>query len=107
MESQRETMRAQQEKIRAVRKAMMAAAFAENYNEEVVRAKALEVAKLEAELTVQRLKAVAEVQPALSKEQLEKILNPSAQMAPMGDGQGPNSRLNRPPGGPPPRRDPQ
>lgn len=110
MESQRETMRAQQEKIRAARKAMMTAAFADDYNEAAVRAKALEVAKLEAELTVQRLKAVAEVQPALSKEQLKKILNPPpAQMAPGGDGQRPNRRMNRPPGGdlPPPRRDPQ
>jgi Spy/CpxP family protein refolding chaperone len=117
MESQREMMRAQQEKIRAARKAMMTAAFAEDYKEDVVRAKALEVAKLEAELTVQRLKAIAEVQPALSKEQLDKILNPQPPqgMGPGGDGPRPNRRQNRPPGDsrdggnlpPPPQRDPQ
>jgi len=117
MESQRETMRAHQEKIRVARKAMMTAAFAADYKEEVVRAKALEVAKLEAELTVQRLKAIAEVQPALSKEQLDKILNPQPPqgMGPGGDGQRPNRRPNRPSGDsrdggnlpPPPQRDPQ
>lgn len=117
MEAQREKMRGLQEKIRDARKAMMTAAFAEDYNEKKVRAKALEVAKLEADMTVLRLKAVAEVQPALSKEQLEKILNPQPPqgMGSGGDGQRPNRRGNRPPDGPrdgdaaprPPKRDPQ
>lgn len=117
MESQRETMRGMQEKIRDARKAMMTAAFATDYKEDVVRAKALEVAKLEADVTVMRLKAIAEVQPALSKEQLEKITNPQPpQGLGVGEGQRPNNRrANRPPGEPrggdetprPPKRDPQ
>jgi Spy/CpxP family protein refolding chaperone len=117
MESQREKMRGLQEKIRDARKAMMTAAFAEDYKEKVVHAKALEVAKLEADMTVLRLKAIAEVQPALSNEQLEKIMNPPPPqgLGPDRDGPRPNRRGNRPPGGPrdgddmpqPPKRDPR
>lgn len=114
MEAQREKMREFQEKIRDARKAMMAAAFAEDYKEETVRAKALEVAKLEADLTVMRLKTIADVQPALSKEQVEKILNPQPpqRMQPGDNDQRPNRRPNRRSAGPPnddarPPRDPQ
>lgn len=115
MESQREKMRETQEKIRDARKALMTAALANDFKDDVVRAKALEVAKLEADVTVLRLKALSEVQPALSKEQLEKIMNPQPPqgMGPGGDGPRPNNR--RAPNGPrpgdempqPPKRDPQ
>jgi Spy/CpxP family protein refolding chaperone len=76
LESQRETMRDLQEKIRDARKALMTAALAEEYKDDTVQTRALAVAKLEAEVSVRRLKILAEVQPALSKAQLEKILNP-------------------------------
>lgn len=114
MEAQREKMRGLQEKIRDARKALMTAALADDFKETVVQAKAMEVAKLEADVTVLRLKALAEVQPALSKEQLEKLMNPQPPqgMGPGGDGQRPNRRANRPlrdgdemPQ--PPKRDPQ
>ena len=101
MESQREKMRGLQEKIRDARKALMTAALADEFKDEVVKAKALEVAKLEAEMSVLRLKAFSEVQPALSKEQLEKVLNP-----PPPQGMGPDDGGNRPPnrnGNRPPR----
>lgn len=104
MEAQREKMRGLQEKIRDARKALMKAALADDFKEEVVKARALDVAKLEAEVTVMRLKAVAEVQPALSKEQLEKILNP-----PQPRGLGPDDGNNRPAnrrGNRPPRNGP-
>ena len=91
MESQREKMRGLLEKIRDARKALMTAALADEFKDEVVKAKALEVAKLEAEMSVMRLKAFSEVQPALSKEQLEKILNP-----PPPQGMGPDDGGNRP-----------
>jgi Spy/CpxP family protein refolding chaperone len=90
--SQREKMRGLQEKIRAARKALMTAALADEYQDEVVNAKALEVAKLEAEVLVLRLKTLSEVQPALSKEQLDKILNP-----PPPQGLGPDDGGNWPP----------
>ncbi len=101
MESQREKMRGLQEKIRDARKALMTAALTDEFKDEVVKAKALEVARLEAEMSVLRLKAFSEVQPALSKEQLEKILNP-----PQPQGMGPDGGGNRPPnrnGNRPPR----
>jgi Spy/CpxP family protein refolding chaperone len=103
MEAQREKMRGIQEKIRAARKALMTAALAEDFKEETVQAKALEVAKLESELTVVRLKALAEVQPALSQEQLDKLVNfqPQPGLAPGGNDQRPsNRRMNRPMNGP-------
>lgn len=118
METHRETLRGHQEKMRDARKALMNAALAEDFKEDVVHAKALEVAKLEADLTVMRLKALAEVQPALTKEQLEQLTNPQPHpgLAPGGNRPGPNNRrLNRSTGGGPddeamprpPRRDPQ
>jgi len=115
MESQREKMRGLQEKIREARKALMTAALADEFKDEVVKAKALEVAKLEAEVSVMRLKAFSEVQPALSKEQLEKILNPPQPqgMRPDGGNRPPNRNGNRPPRAldteplPPPQNHPQ
>ncbi len=101
MESQREKMSGLQEKIRDTRKALMTAALAAEFKEDAVKAKALEVAKLEAEVTVLRLKALSEVQPALSQEQVEKLLNP-----PQPRGLGPDDGGNRPPnrnGNRPPR----
>ena len=102
MEANREKNRADMEKIRNARKALNKAAFEGDFKEDVVRAKALEVAKLEAELTVMRLKALSEVQPALSQEQLDKIINPPQMQPQQGsnpDGENPrsgNRRLNRP-----------
>lgn len=75
MRSQREKMRDLQEQIRKARQALMKQALTEDFKEEVVKAKAVEVAKLEAEVAVLRLKALAEVEPALSEEQMERILN--------------------------------
>lgn len=85
MEANREKNRETMEKIREARKALNKAAFEADFKENVVRAKALEVAKLEAEATVMRLKALSEVQPALSQEQLDKIMNPP-QMQPQQGG---------------------
>lgn len=119
MEAQREKIRTTTEKIRDARKAMLTTAFADEFKEEVVRAKAQEVAKLEAELSIMRLRAIAEVQPALSKEQIERLTNPPVILG--GDrenrNQPPrlNNRRNRPgvepregeDGPRPPRRDDQ
>lgn len=102
MEAQREKMHDLQEKIRDARKALMKAALAEEFKDDVVKAKALEVAKLEAEVSVLRLKAFAEVHPALSPEQLEKILNPP-QPRGMGPDEGGNRPANRRTNRPPPQ----
>lgn len=121
LEANREKTRTSMEKIRDARKALNQAALGEEFKENVVRAKALEIATMEAELTVMRLKALSEVQPALSTEQLEKIMNPPQLQPQQGgnpDGQNPNPnnrRMTRPrpvsdgENNPPqqPKRDPQ
>jgi len=99
MMAEREKLREMADKIAAARKALMTMALTEDFNEAAVRAKALEIAKLESELMVIRLKALSEVQPPLSKSQLERIL-----AAPQPGGFGQRPAPNRPPGGerPPP-----
>jgi Spy/CpxP family protein refolding chaperone len=105
-DANREKTRATMEKIKDARKDLNKAAFGEEFNEKNVHAKALEVAKLEAELTVARLKTLAEIQPALSQEQLDKIMNPP-QMQPQQSGNADrentrpgNRRPNSPPSSP-------
>ncbi len=118
MKSQRERMQGIQEKIRAARKELLKASLAESFDEEVVRAKALVVAKLEADLTVLRAKAISQVQPPLSDEQIEQIMNPPPQdrfQPGNGEPRPGDRRGNRPPRGPrdggdqprPPKPDPQ
>jgi Spy/CpxP family protein refolding chaperone len=94
MASQRETMRDLQEKIRIARRELLKASLAEKFDEDMVRSKALAVAKLEAELTVLRAKAISQVQPPLSEEQIEQIMNPPPQdrMRPGADEPRPDDR---------------
>jgi Spy/CpxP family protein refolding chaperone len=92
MQSQRDKMRGIEEKIREAHKELLKASLAEDFNEDVVREKALQVAKLDAELSVLRARALSKVQPPLSGEQIEKILNPPV----------PRRGMDGPPDGPPP-----
>jgi Spy/CpxP family protein refolding chaperone len=101
MEDQREKMRDLEEKTRDARKELIAAGLAEKFDEEAVRQKALGVAKLEAETTVIRAKALSKVKPPLSAEQIEQIKNPPA----FNPGENrfqpaPARRTDRAPGGP-------
>jgi Spy/CpxP family protein refolding chaperone len=103
LSSQRDEMRELQEKIRDTRKALMKISFAEEFDEAAIRAKAMEVAKLEAEVTVLRARAMSKVQPPLSPKQIEQIINPPPMQrlenAPRGPR--PDARPgNRPPRGP-------
>lgn len=115
MESQRDSMRSLEGKIRGARQALMKASLAEKFDEDMIRAKALEVGKLEAELAVLRAKAMSKMQPPLSEEQIERISNPPPprEMDVPPDGPRPGPRQNqRPPPGPrdrpvPPQPDPQ
>lgn len=99
---QREEMRVIQEQMRTARKALLQASFADKFDEDLVRTKALAVAKLEAELTVLRAKAMSQVQPPLSDEQIEKIMNPPQDRVQPRDGEPrPGERRgDRPPRGP-------
>ena len=76
MESQRDQMRSLEGKIHAARQDRMKASLAEKFDEDTVRAKALEVGKLDAELSVLRARAMSKVQPPLSAEQIERISSP-------------------------------
>jgi Spy/CpxP family protein refolding chaperone len=103
MESQRDSMRKLEGKIRDARQALMKASLAENFDEDTVRTKALKVGKLEAKLAVLRAKAMSKMQPPLSHEQIERISNPPPPREMDGAPDGPRSgpRQNqRPPLGP-------
>ena len=76
MEKQRDKTRDLEEKLRDARKDLFQASIAEKFDEDAIRKKALEVGKLEAEQTVLRAKAMSQMKPALSSEQLEKLKNP-------------------------------
>jgi Spy/CpxP family protein refolding chaperone len=84
VEGQREQRRDLEQKLGEARSALWKASVIETFDETTVRAKALEVGKLEAELIVLRAKAFAEVLPALSAEQLEKLRNAGPAAAPGG-----------------------
>lgn len=102
MESEREQTRSLLEKLRDARQALMKITLAEEFDEDAVRAKAVEVGQLEAELTVLRARAISKMQPPLSEEQIERISNPPPrEIDGPPDGPGPGPRRNkRPPPGP-------
>jgi Spy/CpxP family protein refolding chaperone len=76
MEAQREQARALEEKLRDARRELLKASVLDPFDEDGVRSKALEVGKLDAEMTVLRAKAFSQMKPALSKEQIEELRNP-------------------------------
>jgi Spy/CpxP family protein refolding chaperone len=75
MEAQREKVRDLEEKARAARKEVFEAGLAEKFDEAVVRQKATEVAKVDAEIIVLRVKAFSQMRPPLSAEQMQKLRN--------------------------------
>ena len=101
-ERNREEVRLLEEKLRAARKAAMEAGIEPNFDEAELRQKLRVVADLDADLTVLRAHALANVEPPLSAEQIEKLKNP----APLGEMQRdrrPDALQPRPPGNFPPR----
>jgi Spy/CpxP family protein refolding chaperone len=83
--SMREGMLADREKIRELeqkmlqsRKELFELGLREMFDEAAVRDKANEAAKLEAEMTVLRVKAISKIKPPLTAEQVEKIKNSSS-----------------------------
>lgn len=73
MEAQRESMRGLEPKLRAARRELSDAGLNGTFDETAVREKALAVATLEAEMTVLRTKALSQIQPPLSPEQIVKL----------------------------------
>jgi Spy/CpxP family protein refolding chaperone len=60
-------------KLRAARQDLLVTGVGGKFDENVIRQKALAVSRIEAELTVLRLKALSQMQPPLSPEQIDKI----------------------------------
>lgn len=104
MESQGDKLRELNEKLHVARREALQASVAEAFKEKSVRQKAMAVAKLEAEMSVLRARALSQVKPALSAEQIERLKNP-----PPMDGGAPMrpqfQRGDRPEGGPRDRQD--
>ena len=75
MEAQREKMRDTETKLRDVRKKLIEAGLDGKFDEDAVRKQAMAVATLEAELSVIRARALSQLQPPLSPEQIEKVKN--------------------------------
>jgi len=75
MDAQREKIRDNEIKLRDARKKFFDASVTAPFDEATVRKQAQAVATLEAEATVIRAKAVSQIQPPLSNEQIEKIKN--------------------------------
>lgn len=75
-EGQREKRQEIEEKLRDARKAILEASLAEKLDENLLRKKFMDAAKIDADLTVLRAKALSQVKPLLSKEQIEKLKNP-------------------------------
>jgi uncharacterized membrane protein len=73
MEAQREKMRDVETKLRVARRELLQAGLDGKFDETAVREQAMAVASLEAELSVIRAKAISQLQPPLSAEQIEKV----------------------------------
>jgi Spy/CpxP family protein refolding chaperone len=76
----REKIRELEQKIVQSRKELFELGLREKFDEAAVRDKANEAAKLEAELTILRVKAISKIKPPLTAEQVEKIKNSSPEM---------------------------
>jgi len=92
MENQREAVRELEQKSAEARRELMEAALVDKFDEGNVRQKLNALMKVDADLTMVRIKALSKMEPALTAEQLEKLWNA---MQPEGAG-APNSRKRRP-----------
>ena len=73
MNRQRAQMIELEAKLRIARENFVAASVDQKFDENVMREKAMAAYRLEAEMAVLRAKAMSEVQPPLTAEQIEKI----------------------------------
>ena len=90
MASEREKVRDLEEKLRVARKETMQLSVAPKFDEDALRQKALEVGRLEAEMTVSRARTLSRVNPPLSPEQIERLRN-----APLLEGGSPRPEFPR------------
>lgn len=106
MESHRAELRELEENLRVARRETFQASVAREFNEERVRQRAMAVARAEADLTVLRARALSQIKPPLSPEQIERLNN-----APLLEGGAPRPEFRRdgpqPPRGDRPARGPR
>ena len=76
MEAQAEKLGDLEQKAREARRDLFETALTDKFEESAFREKALAAAKLEAELTVIRAKALAKMKPPLSAEQIQNLRRP-------------------------------
>jgi Spy/CpxP family protein refolding chaperone len=76
MESQRDKLRELGEELRAARREALEASVTREFDEELVRQKAMAVAQAEAEMAVLRARALSQIRPSLSADQIERLRNP-------------------------------
>jgi Spy/CpxP family protein refolding chaperone len=93
MAADREKIRDLEQKIRETRRELFELGLREKFDETAVREKANAAAKLDTEMTVLRVKAISQIRPPLTAEQIEKIKNsPGPEM---GERQGEAPRRRR------------
>jgi Spy/CpxP family protein refolding chaperone len=73
LQAQREKIRELEVKLRSARQELLAAGLDGKFDEDAVRKQAMAVANLEAEMDVLRAKAISQVQPPITPDQIEKI----------------------------------
>ncbi|MBI5802973.1 MAG: hypothetical protein HZA92_19905 [Verrucomicrobia bacterium] len=88
-EAQQGAMRETAEKSMRLRREITEFAVADKINEGLIRDKIMEAAKLEAESTIARARAFAQVREKLPKETVERLRGMIASMGPRPGGQGP------------------
>jgi len=75
LQSQREQLRAGEIKIRDARRQLFAVGLSGKFDEEAVRQQATTLAGYEAEFAVLRVRALSQIKPPLTPEQIEQIKN--------------------------------
>ena len=73
MNGQRGRLAELQSRLRAARQDLVATSVDQKFDENVIRQKALMVARIDAEMMVLRVRVFSQVQPPLTPEQIEKI----------------------------------
>jgi len=75
MEANRDEMQEINERMRDARRGLQEATFAEKFNLDTVKARARDVAEVQAEMSVLQAKVFAKLRPKLTAEQIERLKN--------------------------------
>jgi Spy/CpxP family protein refolding chaperone len=98
MENQRAQIRELEGKRRDARRAALETTLTGKFDEEAVRARAMDVAKLDVEIAVLQAKALSQMTPPLTPGQIEKVKNAVPPQGGPGFGNGQRGMRRGPPG---------